>query len=62
MCEGFLEVGGGYACEHRRWATGAFGGGVPKWVTGTHANTATEAFCGAPYAVTKRVRGVPKWV
>ena len=30
-------------------------------VGGTHVDTATGAFGGAPYGATKRVRGAPKW-
>ena len=31
-----------------------------RWAGWTHANCATGAFGGAPYGVTKRVKGAPK--
>eukprot|EP00959_Pyramimonas_sp_CCMP1952_P432474 9056432-Pyramimonas_sp.AAC.1 len=33
-----------------------------NWCVGTHAGGGSEAFGGAPYGATERVRGAPTWV
>eukprot|EP00959_Pyramimonas_sp_CCMP1952_P367516 7697916-Pyramimonas_sp.AAC.1 len=51
----------GDACEHRHWGllwSSVRGREALYWTGGTHANTATGAFGGAPYGTTKPCTGL----
>ena len=48
------------SCEYRNLWSHDTCEGCAEMARGRHTNPATGAFGGAPYGVTKRVRGVPK--